>query len=92
MDELGDLDNAIAKAAELAGLDKFDSRVIEQELTPEQLFIQEMFASVSAYLPPSVKQSSVLEKLLTQWSKVLEEFAAFDDPNGVYLYCDNCSY
>ncbi|MGI2855538.1 signal peptide peptidase SppA [Shewanella algae] len=92
VDELGDLDSAIAKAAELAGLDKFDSRVIEQELTPEQLFIQEMFASVSAYLPHSVKQSSVLEKLLTQWSKVLEEFAAFDDPNGVYLYCDNCSY
>ena len=92
VDELGDIDQAVSKAAELAKLDKFDSRVIEQELTPQEKFIQEMFASVSTYLPQTAQQHSVLDKFITQFSQIADEFSAFDDPNGVYLYCDTCSY
>jgi protease-4 len=92
VDELGDIEQAITKAAELAKLDKFDSRVIEQELTPQEIFIQEMFASVSAYLPQSAAQHSVLDKFVAQWGQFADEFSAFDDPNGVYLYCDTCNY
>lgn len=91
VDELGDIDQAIAKAAKLADLTLFDTRVIEQELTPEQLFIQQMFASVSSYLPASLSQSSVLEQMLTQWTGSLKTIAAFNDPNHVYVYCDNCA-
>ena len=90
IDEIGDLDAALAKAAEIAGLDEFDSQIIEQELTPQELFIQEMFASAAAYLPQSTMGNTVFEQLLTQWSGVIEEFNSFDDPNGMYLYCDNC--
>lgn len=92
VDELGDIDQAVSKAAELAKLDKFDSRVIEQELTPQEKFIQEMFASVSAYLPQSAQTNSVLDKFIAQWTQFAEEFSAFDDPNGIYLYCDSCNY
>lgn len=91
VDELGDIDQAIAKAAKLADLTLFDTRVIEQELTPEQLFIQQMFASVSSYLPASLSQSSVLEQMLTQWTGSLKTIASFNDPNHVYVYCDNCA-
>lgn len=91
VDELGDIDQAIAKAAKLADLTLFDTQVIEQELTPEQLFIQQMFASVSSYLPASLSQSSVLEQMLTQWTGSLKTIAAFNDPNHVYVYCDNCA-
>ncbi|QYJ77346.1 signal peptide peptidase SppA [Shewanella acanthi] len=90
VDELGDIDDAIGKAAELAKLDNFDTRVIQQELTPEQLFVQEMFASVSSYLPASIGQSSVLEQLLKQWTGNLKTLASFNDPNHVYVYCEHC--
>lgn len=91
VDELGDLDNAVAKAAKLASLEDFDSQIIEQELSPQELFIQEMFASAAAYLPQS-STNTVLEQLLSQWSGVIEEFSSFDDPNGMYLYCDTCNF
>lgn len=90
VDELGDIDEAIAKAAKLANLNLFDTRVIEQELTPEQLFIQQMFASVSSYLPASLSHSSVLEHMLQQWTGSLKTITSFNDPNHVYIYCDNC--
>jgi len=91
VDELGDLDSAVAKAAKMANLDGFDSEIIEQELSPQEIFIQEMFASATAYLPQSTT-STVLEQLLSQWSGVIEEFSSFDDPNGMYLYCDTCNF
>ncbi|MCG9736624.1 signal peptide peptidase SppA [Shewanella insulae] len=92
VDELGDLQQAVTKAAELAKLEKFDTKLIEQELSPQEQFIQEMFAQASSYLPQSLSQSSVVEQLLGQVSSVAEEFKAFDDPNGLYLYCDSCNY
>ncbi|MBE7214564.1 signal peptide peptidase SppA [Shewanella benthica] len=91
IDELGDLDKAVAKAAEMADLTEFDSQIIEQELSPQELFIQEMFASAAAYLPQSSMGNSIIEQVLTQWSGVIEEFNSFDDPNGMYLFCDNCT-
>jgi protease-4 len=92
VDELGDMEDAIAKAAELAKMDHFDTKLIEQELTPEQLFVQQVIGASAAYIPSSMQQSSLIEKVLTQWASVIEEFNAFDDPNGVYLYCDQCNY
>ncbi|QYJ99796.1 signal peptide peptidase SppA [Shewanella psychrotolerans] len=92
VDELGDIDQAVSKAAELAKLDKFDSHIIEQELTPQEKFIQEMFASVSTYLPQTSQQHSVMDKFISQFNQFADEFSAFDDPNGVYLYCDACNY
>ncbi|MFV7771018.1 signal peptide peptidase SppA [Shewanella marisflavi] len=92
VDELGDLQQAVTKAAELAKLEKFDTKVIEQELSPQEQFIQQMFAQAASYLPQSSFQNSVLEQLLGQVTKVVDELNAFDDPNGVYLYCDSCNY
>ncbi|WP_088211173.1 signal peptide peptidase SppA [Shewanella sp. Shew256] len=91
VDELGDIDQAVAKAAKLADLSLFDTRVIEQELTPEQRFVQQMFASVSAYLPASLSHSTLLEQMLAQWTGSLKTIAAFNDPNHVYVYCDSCA-
>ncbi|WP_299805201.1 signal peptide peptidase SppA [uncultured Shewanella sp.] len=92
VDGLGELQDAVTKAAEMASLDTFDTEVIERELSPQEQFIQEMFATASSHLPQSVTQSSLLETILSQWSGVIEEFKAFDDPNGVYLYCDTCNF
>ncbi|WP_445946205.1 signal peptide peptidase SppA [Shewanella sp.] len=92
IDELGDMELAVAKAAELAKMKNFDTKLIEQELTAEQLFIQQVMGVTAAYLPQSLQKTSLIETMLAKWSVVLEEFNAFDDPNGVYLYCDLCNY
>ncbi|NRD73867.1 signal peptide peptidase SppA [Shewanella sp. VB17] len=93
VDELGDLEQAVTKAAEMAKLDHYDSELIEQELTPQELFIKEIMSSASAYLPQSVTadNTSVITQLLSQWSSAIDDFNAFDDPNGMYLLCDNCN-
>jgi protease-4 len=92
VDELGDMEQAIAKAAELASMETFDTKLIEQELTPEQQFIQSLVGASVEYLPTNVRKSSLLENMLSQWSAVIEDFAKFDDPQGMYLYCEQCNY
>ncbi|MDO6678858.1 signal peptide peptidase SppA [Shewanella sp. 4_MG-2023] len=92
VDELGDMDSAIAKAAEMAEMVKFDTKVIEQELTTEQIFMQKMLASAATYLPVATTQSPMVEQFMGQWRTVVEQMTQFDDPNGLYMYCELCDY
>ncbi|KFZ38410.1 signal peptidase [Shewanella mangrovi] len=92
VDELGDMDAAISKAAELASLTHYDVRVIEKNLSPEQKMLQAVLGSASAYLPQGLTKVSATDKLLQQVSQVAEEFASFDDPQNMYMYCGACSY
>ncbi|MBB1321970.1 MULTISPECIES: signal peptide peptidase SppA [Shewanella] len=92
VDELGDMDIALAKAADLAKMDKFDVKVIEQELSAEQQIMQQFMGAVAAYVPDSVRQTSIVEKFVSQWAGAFETLSMFDDPNHAYLYCENCNY
>ncbi|WP_299570846.1 signal peptide peptidase SppA [uncultured Shewanella sp.] len=92
VDELGDIDSAITKAATLAEIEKFDTKIIERELSTEEVFVQKMLATASPYLPAASTQSPMLEQLFSEWSSVVKEFTMFDDPNGMYLYCEHCNY
>ncbi|WOT06805.1 signal peptide peptidase SppA [Shewanella youngdeokensis] len=90
VDEIGDLQQAISQAAKLAELERYDTEVIEQELSPQEAFVQDMFASVSTYLPQSVGNNKLLNQFINQFSTITETLQTFDDPNGVYLLCDTC--
>jgi len=92
VDELGDMEAALAKAAELAKMDKFDVKLIEQELTAEQQLMQQILGASASYMPDSFGKTTVVEKMIKQWAGVYEEFSKFDDPNNAYLYCEQCSY
>ncbi|MGI2105002.1 signal peptide peptidase SppA [Shewanella frigidimarina] len=92
VDELGDMDVALAKAADLAKMDKFDVKVIEQELSAEQQLMQQIMAATVAYVPDSVRQTSFIERFAKQWAGAFETLSMFDDPNHVYMYCENCNY
>jgi len=92
VDELGDMDMAIAKAADLAKMDKFDVKIIEQELSAEQQFLQQIMGATAAYVPDSVRQTSVIEHFVKQWAGAFEALSMFDDPQHVYMYCENCNY
>ncbi|WP_445774284.1 signal peptide peptidase SppA [Shewanella sp.] len=92
VDELGDMETALSKAAELAQMDKFDVKLIEQELSAEQQLMQQLLGATASYLPDSFAKTSLVEKMVAQWAGVYEEFSKFDDPNNAYLYCEQCSY
>ncbi|MCL1125704.1 signal peptide peptidase SppA [Shewanella surugensis] len=93
VDELGDIQQAVSKAAEMAKLTKYDTKLIEQKLSPQEQIIQDIFATASVYLPHSQTQthSKVMGALMSKWENMLSTFSSFDDPNGVYLYCDTCN-
>ena len=91
VDELGSLEDAIASAAKLAGVNTYDSQLIEKPLSPKERFIKEMMDNVSVLLP----QPAVSEKpLWVQLAKQLEQGVTLDqrlkDPAHVYALCMAC--
>ena len=91
VDKIGDMNDAVSKAAELAKLSTYDTKVIKKELTPEELILQELFAKASTYLPEASDNSSVVNSLLNKLNSSLEELSQFDDPKNLYLICESCS-
>jgi protease-4 len=95
VDKLGSFDDAIAAAAEKAGLTTYDVQVITQELSPTEQMLKELFASAKAsgWLPQV--QATPEQKMLQRVSKQLRQdfviLNQFNDPNGVYSYCMTCS-
>ena len=93
VDQLGDLNGAIAAAAKLAELDHFKARVIKKTLTPMQEFYQELFGEVNSLLgtdEPAPVNRGPVHQLVEQLSKELTFFNQFDDPMNSYLYCLEC--
>jgi len=91
VDSIGDLDEAIVQAAELAQLDQFESKIIEKKLSPMELFYQQMMSEVIVALGIEPAAPSPLTKLFSQLTQQFELINRFDDPQHVYLYCQECS-
>lgn len=94
VDKLGTLDDAIAAAASKASLTHFDVMVVEQELTPQQQMLKQLFGSAKAngWLPEMHSQSKLSGLgMLRQLDKELGQFTQFNDPNGIYSYCFTCT-
>jgi protease-4 len=92
VDELGELEDAIIAAAELAGLEEGDYGVqtIRRELTPtEQLLIDLMsLARIVGFDPESLApRPGRLEKIATVLEAAVEPLFRFDDPKGIYSHC-----
>lgn len=92
IDELGDYDDAVAAAAELAGLNEGDygSFEIATELSStEQLILDFLAVADSAGINPSAfaTRPSTLEVFANRFDKAIGEFAKFNDPRGTYAYC-----
>ncbi|MDX1676635.1 signal peptide peptidase SppA [Arsukibacterium sp.] len=95
VDKLGTFDDAIAAAADMAGLDNYDVQVITQELSPTEQMLKELFGTAKAkgWLPQV--QASPEQQMLQRVSKQLRQdfviLNQFNDPNGIYSYCVTCT-
>ena len=92
VDELGDLDDAIASAAELAGLAEGDYAVefIEPQLTFAERFALQLVRSSA----PVVRAAGTafswpepLSELFANAKEPLDFLATLNDPRGTYAYC-----
>ena len=86
VDQLGHLQDAIASAASLAGLDRYRVRFLEKELTPQELIVQSLLDNVGV-APRSTPVRSAAHALIQD----LRLLDTLDDPRHLYALCETCA-
>ena len=92
VDQLGGLDDAIASAAELAGIGEGDygEITIETKLSPtEQMIVDFLSAVKSIGIDPAgfVSAPAPIEAFATKLQQLLVGVTQFNDPKGIYSHC-----
>lgn len=93
VDALGDLDNAIEAAAEMANISQYQPLLIQQEKSSRAQLLQSLFGQASSWLgdPLATKyRENPLTTIINQLSLELTKFAQLNDPQGVYSFCLAC--
>ncbi|GAA6204305.1 signal peptide peptidase SppA [Thalassotalea sp. SU-HH00458] len=91
VDELGNLDDAINEAANLAKLDSFETLLIEKERSPQDLFFESFFGQAVKILPEQqVRTPDVIDKLLLSIRNEYQALSELNDPQGIYSFCLAC--
>jgi len=93
VDELGGLEEAVASAAELAGLENYEQRYVERELSEDELMWQNILNNASAMMSGlhiNMPSSPLLDmaKKVEQKASVLTEL---NDPMAAYVLCLECT-
>ncbi|MDH4107282.1 MAG: signal peptide peptidase SppA [Gammaproteobacteria bacterium] len=92
IDEIGDVEDAIMEAAELAGLDEdgYGLKYLEMELSPAEEFIVDLLGGARAAgirLTSIAAPRGAIERLARRMEDMLSPALRFDDPKGVYAHC-----
>jgi len=93
VDELGDLNDAIASAATLAGINDYRVNYRRKPLTVIEQVMMEIRGNVHAAVGAIGIQSWLPASLQLQLASVIKPLQFIDtltDPNHVYLYCESC--
>ncbi|MCE6964264.1 signal peptide peptidase SppA [Enterobacter sp. MW07] len=93
VDSLGDFDDAVAKAAELAKLKHWHVDYYQDEPTFFDVVVNSMSGSVRAMLPQALQ--AMLPAPLASAASVVkgesDKLAAFNDPQNRYAFCLTCA-
>lgn len=96
VDELGDFDDALVKALELAKLDENDYQLYwySQELSWAERLFSQVNMSVRAMVPEAIKAAlpAPYSQVAVDFAKQHNAFYSLDDPYGRYIYCLSCGY
>ena len=92
VDELGDLEDAIAYAAEIADLDEdaYGRKTIKIQLSPTEQMIVDLLGtahSIGFDLSGMRTPTSSIERIAGRIETMLSPLMQFDDPKGVYAHC-----
>ena len=91
VDKLGYYQDAIDSAAQHAELTDYQVTFVTKELTPYQMFINDMFA---AYVPSvemtNMKADNNMLSIINSIMGETKTWTQLNDPVGMYLYCYEC--
>lgn len=92
VDQLGDIDDAVVAAAELAGLaeGEYGRKLIEKKLTStEQMILDLLTVARIAGIDPAafVSAPTQIEVFAYRVQELLSSVSRFNDPKGVYSHC-----
>lgn len=92
VDELGTLEDAIAAAADMAGLEEGEYAVttIEQEMTATEQLLLELLTVVTRFggdVTGWFGQHGAVEILARNLTATAERYLQFNDPRGIYSHC-----
>ena len=93
VDELGNLKDAIADAAQIAKLENYDVVEIQRELTPSEKIMRALAENVDAQIAASVEQNLPLGAWFSSLQPALQplaELKSFKDPRALYVRCMHC--
>ncbi|KHD27313.1 signal peptide peptidase SppA, partial [Xenorhabdus nematophila] len=92
VDQLGDFDDAVKKAAELANIKHVSLDWMQPELSFSEKIMVGLTTSAHAFLPNMMQ--SMLPAPFTQVAQGLQKQAVFynnmNDPQNIYTFCLNC--
>jgi protease-4 len=91
VDNLGDLEDAIDAAAQLAGLNEYSVAILEKPLSAREKFIRSLNRMVQSGLrsadpEPKLERLKVLRDIWVDLTPLLQ----MNDPSGIYAYCLPC--
>ena len=93
VDELGDLNQAIKKAANIAGISNYRVDYRRKELS----FIEQIMMEINGNVSAAIRAMGIgswlphsLQREVDNIVKPLEILDTLTDPNGIYLYCESC--
>jgi protease-4 len=92
VDRLGSLNEAIASAAQKAGLEKYTVEYLQQPLTRRERLLKQFNEFFSGLIRIAVAKVAphppAVLKLVSEsfWDEIMK----FSDPRGIYAYCMNC--
>ncbi|MCG9679651.1 signal peptide peptidase SppA [Vibrio sp. Isolate24] len=92
VDKMGDFDDAVKLAAELAKVEDYNLYWVEEPLSPAEQFIQDFMNQVKVNLGLDVSSliPAALQPVATQVVQDTSLLDSFNDPKGQYAFCLNC--
>lgn len=90
VDQLGNQQDALEAAAELAEIDTYRTKLVQPERSLAERIAQMLTDRIAGVLPERL-QGSWLKALAADKLAPLEEMAELSDPQHLYLYCNLCA-
>lgn len=93
VDQMGDFDDALEVAAQLAELEDYKVHWVQEPLSPVQQFFNEMFNQISLGVVEhfNVSLPSAITPVTNQLMQDASLLNSFNDPKGHYAFCLNCN-
>ena len=92
VDKLGGLNDAIASAAELAGLDDYDVLEVKRELSENEKLLKNLFNQANILdlvqeREVKLAKPNLKNQIIGQFNQVLTSLEQWNDPNSAYANC-----